>query len=818
MIFEEYGKKRDFQRTPEPRGDAAGMSKRGTASRPGAKSQGLAFVIQKHASRRLHYDLRLELDGVLLSWACPKGPSLDPSEKRLAVRVEDHPLEYGEFEGTIPDGEYGAGTVEVWDRGMWVPEEEPHAALAAGKLAFRLDGEKLRGRWALVHMRGRDTGGRQNWLLIKERDDNARHPHPAGIDGAVQAPMPERVEVELATRVQRVPDGEGWLHEIKLDGYRITCRVAGGSVRLLTRQGHDWTAKMGALARALARMDLPDVLLDGEVVVLRPDGVSDFGLLQQSLSEGRDEDLVYFVFDLLYLDGYDLRDCRLADRKDALARLLESPGTPSAVRFTDHVVGRGNTFHRQACEFDLEGAVSKRVDSSYRAGRGRDWLKVKCLERQEFVIGGYTDPSGSREGFGALLVGVHDTGGSLVYAGRVGTGFSDSTIARLSEELASMERRESPFAQLPQDSRHGEVHWVEPELVAEVRFSNWTRDGRLRQASFIGLRHDKSAGDVVAEPEESSGTADFPSKSSRPGRANARADVAGISLTNPDRVLYPEIELTKLELAKYYTQVAERMIPHLASRPVALVRCPNGHTGECFFQKQAGEGWPESVLRVPVVVDGDPVDYITVDSVHGVLYLVQLDTLEIHTWSSRADAIERPDRIVIDLDPGAHVKWSAVAAAARVVRERLGSLGLASFVKTSGGKGYHVVAPLVRRHTWGEVEEFARALAEDIVRTAPDQYTASQSKERRKGRVFIDYMRTHRGATTVAAYSTRARPGAKVSVPIWWDELKRGVRPDAFSTGDVLQRISKRGRDPWDDYNRLGQSITRAMRRELGLE
>jgi len=803
MPLEDYRRRRDFGRSPEPRGDVR------------AKSGPLSFVIQKHAARRLHYDLRLELDGVLKSWACPKGPSLDPSQKRLAVRVEDHPLEYAAFEGTIPAGEYGAGTVEIWDEGTWTPASDPHEALDAGKLLFSLDGKKLHGMWALVHMRGRDSGDKQNWLLIKERDEYVRR-EASSIPGARKAEIPSEIAPQLATLTAKAPEADGWLHEIKLDGYRIACRIEDGSVRLITRRGNDWTDKMRALVTPLGRLQARQAILDGEVVVLNPDGVSSFELLQGALSAGRDADLVYFVFDLLYLDGYDLRDCTLVERKRALASLVSSSDVGGAVRYTDHVSGRGESFHLRACEFALEGVVSKRADGVYHSGRGRDWLKVKCLQRQEFVIGGFTEPTGSRAGFGALLVGVHNERGELLYAGRVGTGFDEHTLTELSTRLAKLERERVPFIRLPPGGSKG-VHWVEPRLVAEVRFSNWTREGLLRQAAFLGLREDKAPTEVIRE-DASAGEED----STRPERptmgTNAKrgVEVGGVTITNPGRVLYPDTGATKLDLAEYYLRVVDSILPHLSNRPLALVRCPQGLDGECFFQKQAADDYPDSILRVPLEVDGEAVDYMTVDSREGLLYLIQLDTLEIHTWSSRADAIERPDRIVIDLDPGEFVTWSQVAEGAQLVRRRLGALGLTSFVKTSGGKGYHVVAPLVRRHGWPDVEEFARAFAGDMVRQWPDRFTATQSKERRRGKTFVDYMRTHRGATTVAAYSTRARAGAHVSVPIGWNELSRGIRPDAFSIANAGERLDRIEKDPWDEYNRLGQSITQAMWDEIG--
>lgn len=851
MPLETYRKKRDFRRTPEPSG------------KRGGSGEELSFVIHKHAARRLHYDLRLELDGVLKSWAVPKGPSLDPTEKRLAVEVEDHPIDYGGFEGVIPEGEYGAGTVLIWDRGAWTPEGDAKGALEAGKLAFTLEGAKLQGRWALVrmHLRAADDG--KNWLLIKEKDDRVRPsgagdileerpesaasgrtmeeiagradrtwhsaeeagvtgeaklPDPSAIGGARKAKILSRLEPQLASLAKKAPAGAEWLHEIKFDGYRIVAYVQDGAIRLMSRRGNDWTSKFAPVAEAVGSLPVREAVFDGEVVALLPDGRSSFGALQEALSEGRAGDLVYYVFDLLHLDGYDLRGTPLAERKKALANVIASADVGPSLRYTDHISGSGETFHRQACSFALEGVVSKRADRVHRAGRGGDWLKIKCLERQEFVIGGYTDPAGSRIGFGALLLGVYD-GRDLVYTGRVGTGFNEHTLQELTGALASLERKESPYKDPPNGSWTRSIHWVKPELVAEVAFANWTRDGLLRQPSFHGLREDKAPDEVVREEAEPAGRMGRPG----PERVSSRwpekgIEVAGVSLTNPDRVFYPEERITKLELASFYERIADWVMPHVTSRPLALVRCPEGYQGECFFQKQATDDFRRSILRIPIEVEGKLVENVAIDSLEGLVYLTQLGVLEVHTWSSRIDSVERPDRLVFDLDPDPSVTWDRVIDAARLLHRRLSSLGLQSFVKTTGGKGFHVVAPLVRRHGWEEVERFAKALADDVVRTEPDRYSANPAKAKRHGKIFIDYLRTHRGATAVAAYSTRARTGAPVSVPVRWDELGLTLRSDSYTLRNLAKRLSALDKDPWDDYNRVAQSITTAMKKELGLK
>lgn len=841
MVLQRYRQKRDFERTPEPSGG-------GTADSPGRR-----FVVQKHAARRLHYDLRLEMDGVLKSWAVPKGPSMDPSEKRLAVHVEDHPLDYVDFEGVIPPGQYGAGTVEVWDRGTWVPEDNPGEGYSAGKFAFTLRGAKLVGRWALVHMRARD-GDAKNWLLIKEKDEHvrtgtqddvltarpesvlsgrtleeifaqqqggdddgtsselgARLPDPAGLSGARPGSMPDWIEPQLATLSREAPAGVDWLHEIKFDGYRILAYRVGDSVRMLSRRQGDWTTKFAAIARAVAALPVREVVLDGEVVVLEPDGRSSFAALQGALRESRDADLVYHVFDVLHLDATDLTGVGLMHRKDLLRQLLAAATADGRLRYTDHIEGKGPAFHRQACSFALEGVVSKRADRAHRAGRTGDWRKVKCLERQEFVIAGFTEPSGSRRGFGALLLGVYQDG-DLVYAGRVGTGFTERALDELRRRLDALEQPIPAFAETPSTRGMPRVHWVKPEVVAEVRFANWTHDGLLRQPAFVGLREDKPARDVVRErPADATAS---PRRVVRQPRKET-VEVAEVALSNPQRLYYPEDGITKRDLASFYERIAGWVLPHVTGRPLALVRCPEGYEKKCFFQKQATEDLPRSILRVPLEVEGEKVEYVAINSLPGLVSLVQLGALELHTWSARADDVERPDRIVIDLDPDPQLPLTDILRAATLVRTRVESLGLVPFVKTSGGKGYHIVVPLVRRHTWDDVAVFARALAADVAHEAPDLCTATMSKAKRTNKVYLDWVRSTRGATTIAAYCVRARRGAPVSVPIAWQELRQGVRPDAYTFDNLPHRLAALRADPWDGYGLVRQSISRTAKRQL---
>lgn len=885
--LKEYRRKRDFRATPEPSGRVA----RG-------RRRGLRFVVQKHAARRLHYDFRLELEGVLKSWAVPKGPSLDPSERRLAVHVEDHPLEYGDFEGVISEGQYGGGTVLLWDEGEWIPRGDPVKSYERGRLRFVLKGEKLRGGWSLVRMSSRadeDEEERQNWLLIKSKDAEARpgaggdvtaaRPEsvatgrdldqvaedrdrtwdstegersgvglrrdaagkaperdgarvesavdPSALEGARRAPLPSEAVPQLATLVSTAPAGDDWVHELKYDGYRILGRLENGRVRLLTRTGKDWTSRMRPLADALRDLPVRQALLDGEVVVMDARGRTSFQALQNALGRGAAAPLSYVIFDIIHLDGYDLHAVPLEERKRLLAPLLPSsaavdhePGGQGRVRYSDHVVGRGPEVYAEACALGTEGIVSKRRRSPYTPKRTRDWVKVKCLQQQEFVVVGYTDPEGSRVGLGALLVGVYDAEGRLGYAGRVGTGFTEQTLRELRGRLEGLERKTPPVAHPPRGGGVRRVRWVRPELVASVAFTGWTDDGRLRHPRFRGMREDIPAGSVRREapvPAPDSGQEEADQRgwgsasSQRPRRRRGMVEIAGVRLSNPGRVLYPESGITKEELARYYATVADWILPHVTRRLLTLVRCPRGHEGDCFYQKHASPRFPGVIRRHGVQESTKTRTYLSVAGIEGVVYLVQLGTLELHVWGSRVDRIERPDRMVMDLDPDPDLPWGRLVEAAVTLRDQLSQLGLESFVKTTGGKGLHVVVPLIRRHDWDEVKEFARAVAEEIVRGAPDRYTARVSKERRQGKIYVDYLRNARGATAVTAYSTRARAGATVSTPLAWAELEQGVRPDDFTVRSVPRRLEELGRDPWEGLASVRQSLTLAMRERLGL-
>ena len=869
MALEEYRRKRDFRKTPEPAGVAAPHEKTGA---------GLSFVIQKHAARRLHYDFRLELDGVLKSWAVPKGPSLDPGEKRLAVHVEDHPLDYGAFEGVIPEGEYGGGTVLLWDRGTWIPlDPDPEAAYRKGSLKFILNGQKLHGKWALVRMGGKAANERrENWLLIKERDDAAlpqsgdsvvtdnplsvttgrsldtiasdrdwvwhsnrednekppiRSVPLERLPGARKGPMPESIKPQLAALSDKAPEGDEWLHEIKYDGYRLLARIEDGTVRLITRGGLDWTAKFSELAHSLGELPLDSALIDGELVHLEPEGTTSFSGLQDAISSGKTGALNFFAFDLLYRDGWNLTDAALEDRKTALAEII-SPQAQGILRYSDHQIDRGPAFLRQARSFKLEGIVSKRRTDPYRPGRTRSWLKVKCRNREEFVIIGFTDPDGSREGFGALLVGYYDPQGKLRYAGRVGTGFNAAQLIELRKRLESLVRADPP-APLPKGVSRKGVHWIEPQLVAEVEFADWTADAILRQASFQGLREDKDARDVVYDPKTRAAV----EPAAKPKKAPARPKEAaskkaeplepqrardgsvlfeGVRLTHPDRILYPGTTLTKLDVARYYAAVKDWALPHLTHRLLTLVRSP-AVGQKTFYQKHIGDEAPAALKRFELKDGAEPEIYPYVEDLPGLIALVQMGVLEIHPWGSRIEKLETPDRVTMDLDPDEGLRWERVTEAAVDVREALAGIGLKSFAKTTGGKGLHVVIPLTPKLGWDEVKAFAKWVADSLVAQRPQDFTANMAKRARRGRIYIDYLRNGRGATAVGAYSPRARPGAPVSTPVSWEEVEQGVRPDEFTVETVPQRLSALPSDPWAEIGKIRQTISAAVRRQVGI-
>jgi bifunctional non-homologous end joining protein LigD len=816
MALTTYRKKRDFRTTSEPRGSA----------RKSKAAKGNAYLIQKHDARRLHYDLRLEMDGVLKSWAVTRGPSLVPGEKRLAVHVEDHPLEYGEFEGTIPKGEYGGGTVILWDRGHWAPIGDVKKGYTKGHLEFELHGEKLQGRWHLVRMAQKPRDKKQNWLLIKgedayvrsEDDPDILQERPESVktgrvveDVAGEAPgwssktgrietepkrpkkakkadFPGFVEPALASLRPNPPPGAKWLHEIKFDGYRLQAHIRSGKVRLLTRSGLDWTEKFGKEIRAiLAALPLKEAIVDGEVVVEGAGHASDFSALQADLSEGRSDRMVFYVFDLLYLDGYDLRPAPLVERKATLRGLM--PDSSGALRFSDHFEENGDLVLRHACRLSLEGVISKLRDAPYRSGRCKDWLKSKCSARQEFVIAGFVPSSVSDKAIGSLILGYFEDG-KLQYAGRVGTGFTSRLATELFKRLDPMQIETSPFARKLTAEEARQAHFVHPELVAEVEFRSWTAEGVVRHASFRGLREDKQAAEI--EREASPG-------GKRSAAPEPHATVT-VKLTHPDRIYWKDVGVTKQGLADYYSEVWPRMGPFLVHRPLALVRCPDGVGKQCFFQKHAWKGMNNEILRAHDPQDGEDEAIIAIDGLPGLLGLVQGGTLEIHPWGARLDDLERPDMIIMDLDPGDDVEWTEIIDAAREVRERLRAAGHESFVKTSGGKGLHVVAPLEPHVDWETVKPFTKGIADAMASDSPGKFVATVSKAKRKGKILVDYLRNGRGATAVSAYSTRARAGASVSMPLDWQELGPAIRPDYFTVMNAVPRLSALSVDPWAEF------------------
>ncbi|MCY0386257.1 DNA ligase D [Robbsia sp. Bb-Pol-6] len=852
--LDEYHGKRDFDATPEPSEKAARPRAQGRGKNPRGPhapvATGLQFCVQKHDASHLHYDFRLELDGTLKSWAIPKGPSLDPKVKRLAVHVEDHPLDYARFEGHIPDGHYGAGDVIVWDQGIWLPEGDPAAGYARGRLRFTLRGVKLHGAWHLVrtHMPGK----REQWFLIKANDTAARAeaaydvlaalPHSV-LDGGPapasppmlpmpalpSASLPAQLQPALATLVDTVPAGD-WRYEIKFDGYRILARIDAGDIRLYTRNGHDWTARMPRQQAALAGLKMSSGWLDGEVVVAGKDGLPDFQALQNAFDAGSGEHIVYYLFDMPYFDGADLRTVALEDRRAALAALLQARGMRDgeAIRFSEDFAEGGADMLASACHLKLEGLIGKRAGSPYVSRRSTDWIKLKCQHRQEFVIAGFTDPAGGREGFGALLLALHDTeNGALRYAGRVGTGFSRATLRDLATRLQTMRIRRTPMQAPPTGAEARAAHWVRPELLAEIAYADMTRDGRVRHAVFHGLRNDKAARDITAERPETlaaepapPASQHTPKKTSRtvpsrpPPAAGRTADVTPLPrITHPDRILDATSGTTKMALAEYYARLAGWLLPHLRERPVALVRAPDGIGGELFFQKNAEKLAIPGMTLLDKELTGQPM--MAIDRPEALIGAIQMNAIEFHTWNATVGDLERPDRFVLDLDPDPALPWKSVAEATQLTLAVLDELGLQSFVKTSGGKGMHIVVPLTPKEGWDEVKAFSHAIVKYLAGLLPDRFVAVPGPKNRVGRIFVDYLRNGQGATTIAPFAVRARKGMGVSVPVHRDEVAGLQRADRWTLADLPARLERQTDDPWARYSTTRQTITPEMRGRL---
>ena len=835
--LDEYSRKRDFAASPEPRG----------AARPRqAATDALQYVIQKHAASHLHYDFRLELDGTLKSWAVPKGPCLDPEVKRLAVQVEDPPLDYAGFEGHIPAGQYGAGEVIVWDRGHWKPLDDPRAGYAEGRLRFELQGEKLGGVWNLV--RTRMPGKKAQWFLFKAQDAQARPlaefdvlearpdsvlsdrsllAQPRGgrgqakfgsrqgasvkLSGAVSGPMPDRLAPQLATLVESVPEGD-WCYEVKFDGYRILARIRDGEVRLFTRNGHDWTAKLPAHAEALAALGLESAWLDGEIVVENEQGLASFQQLQSAFEQGRAGHVRYYLFDLPYLNGVDLRQVPLEERRAALATVL-ARGSSRLLRFSEDFREAPDSLLGSVCQRKFEGLVGKRAGSPYVSRRSSDWIKLKCKHRQEFVIVGFTDPQGTRSVLGALLLGLHDPdNGELRYAGKVGTGFSEQSLRTLHERLKSLGSQRPAVVNPPSGFDAKGVHWLRPELVGEVAYAEMTDAGLVRHAVFHGLRADKPAQAIRYErPQPAPGTAEV-------AREAPKAAVTGqIRITHPDRVIDPSTGISKGELAEYYAQIAPWALPWLKHRPVSLVRGPDGLGGELFFQKHAGRLEMPYMTQLDRRFDPGHAALMVIDSPQALVGAAQMGTLELHSWNAIVPHLEKPDRFVLDLDPDPALPWNFMIEATQLTLTLLDELGLVAFLKTSGGKGIHVVVPLSRRQGWDRVKAFSQAISQHMAAVLPERFTAVSGPRNRIGKIFIDYLRNVRGASTVTAYSARARPGLPVSVPIHRDELRELKGADTWHIRNLPQRLEGLGEDdPWAGLPAVRQSIAAQMRKRLG--
>lgn len=889
--LDEYNRKRDFDATPEPSGST---KKKRTSSKKSAHA--LQFCIQKHDASRLHYDFRLEIDGSLKSWAVPKGPSLDPKAKRLAVHVEDHPVEYATFEGSIPEGHYGAGDVIVWDRGVWTPLSDPADAYAKGKLKFELQGEKLGGMWNLVktHIPGRQ----EQWFLIKHQDEFARpetdydvvkalpdsvlsertlipkkrggkstasrsakprpeQPKPvekvpaprkksakAQLVGAEPAELPDLIKPELATLVESAPEGD-WRYEIKFDGYRVMARVADGKVQLFTRNGHDWTHKLPRQAEAIAGLGLESAWLDGEMVVANDDGVPDFQALQNAFEAGRSGNIIYYLFDMPFLNGMDLREVPVEQRRTALSKVLERTDD-EVLRYSEDFAEVPEVLLNSACQMKMEGLIGKRAGSPYVSRRSGDWIKLKCKRRQEFIVVGYTDPKGARSKFGALLLGLHDAdSGELRYAGKVGTGFNEATLGTIYDQLTPLHGKKAAVVNPPTGFEAKGVHWLKPVLLAEVAFAEITKEGSVRHAVFHGLRTDKPAESITeelpapavsaeqtsepeSEPEEPEekpkparkrATASRAAKSeeSRPGSAAPTDATTGkIRLTHPERVIDPTSGATKRDLADYYIRISEWLLPQLAQRPVALVRAPEGIGGELFFQKNADRLAIPGIETMGKEYTGHPV--MLINNIEALIGAVQMSAMELHTWNAVAKNLERPDRFILDLDPDPALPWKTMVEATQLTLAVLDELGLKSFLKTSGGKGIHVVVPLTPKADWDAVKEFSHAIVKHIARLLPERFSAVSGPKNRIGKIFIDYLRNGLGATTICAYSVRTREGLPVSVPIHREELLEIKGANAWDINTVHERLAELDSDPWADLSKTRQTITAEMRKRVGLK
>lgn len=834
-----YWAKRDFCVSPEPRGklDTTGNK--------------LSFVVQKHAASRLHYDFRLELNGVLMSWALPKGPSYDPADKRIAIHVEDHPLSYGSFEGTIPAKQYGAGTVIVWDNGTWEPVGDSKEGLAKGKILFELHGQKLKGRWELVKIA--KPGEKQElWILFKKRGDSYARPRaeydvvsalpdsviakplaaapltlksPAlgrklaksvtategEIPGAVKAPLPEKLAPQLATLANGVPAAGDWMYEIKFDGYRIMSRIDKGKASLITRGGHDWSDKMPGLVAELEQLGLKSAWLDGEIVALDGNGLPSFNRLQKSFDQHTSAASIdYFLFDVPFFEGYDLREVALVERRRLLKALLDNKGTEH-VRFSADFLGEPASILESACKMKLEGIIAKRADAPYSSRRTETWLKLKCKLRQEFVVAGYTDRTDGSAQIGSLLLGVYGDNGELVSVGSVGTGWDSAEAKELKKKLTALEIPKTAFAAGPSKPGRwskragGSERWVAPKLVAEVEYAQLTPDGQIRHASYVSLRADKAAKTIHQEAAKTPG-------GGAPGQPAARTPAGAIKVSNADRVIDASTGLTKLDLVRYYESVTDFILPHLKGRPCSLVRGPTGVGGQLFFQKHSER------TAIPGLSDLDPALWpghdalLEVATAQGLAGAAQMNVIEFHTWNSTTKAIDKPDRMIYDLDPGEGTRWEHIQEAATLVRGFLQQLGLDCWLKTSGGKGLHVVVPLTPKLEYDTINRFSKAVVEHLAKVVPTRFVAKSGPSNRVGKLFVDYLRNSHGATTASAFSARARPGLGVSMPVSWDDLPKLKSGAQWTISTAREHLSFQVADPWADYWKSKQTLIAAMK------
>ena len=843
-----YTAKRNFKITSEPaEGGQANESAR-------------SFVIQKHWATRLHYDFRLELDGTMKSWAVPKGPSLDPHDKRMAIHVEDHPISYNSFEGVIPEKQYGAGKVIIWDKGTWIPISDPYQGYQDGNLKFELKGKKLHGKWVLVRMKGK--GEKQEpWLLIKEKDEVARPANEFSVvdalpdsvnamkadvppkktsektsnkkspevtpevtkekartspkqklpGGAKKADLPATLMPQLATLLAQPPaDSDDWIYEVKFDGYRMLARMDSLSVRLFTRNGNDWTSKLSALAQALKKLKLKPGWLDGEIVVLNDQGIPDFQALQSAFDQTRTQNIVYYIFDVPFYDGYDLRAVPLVERKQFLGNLLKDNAT-ELIRYSDSFEVSQRDVLDSACRLGLEGVIGKRKESVYVSRRSADWIKLKCQQRQEFLIGGYTDPQGSRIGLGSLLLGVYDENGKLRYCGNVGTGFNSKTLAGIHKKLVALARTASPFVE--KTGIDNKAHWVSPTLIAEVSFAEWTSTGHIRHSVFHGLRTDKSAQEIIREkPANSTALKQNASANSQINTPLTQPNnlPPTLKVTHPERVIDPSTQITKMDLIQYYSLVGPLMMEHLKGRPVSIVRAPEGITGQLFFQKHSERMDMPGIKQLDPQLDADHAPLLEVVKPEGLLSAAQMNVIEFHTWNAVKTNIDKPDRMTFDLDPGEGVAWPQMQESATLIRAFLTELQLVSFLKTSGGKGLHIVVPVKRLYGWDTVKEFSHAIVQHVATTLPQRFVAKSGAQNRHGKIFIDYLRNGFGATTAAAWSARARAGMGVSVPLDWTELDTLSSSAQWTVRNIQQRLAI-GNEPWKDYSSSAQKLSVAM-------